>query len=442
MDKILEMKAKRTELLKQSRTMLDKLDEENRKFTDEEKTEYKSLEEQIDQLDNDILEAEEDMERRRKLAEKEARDQEAAKKARTVVKVKNGEEDDREDVDPEKEFRNVGEFLHAIAKLKSDGIRDDRLEILREKREQTMGVGSGGGYALPEQFDATIRQVQAQEAIVRPRAAVIPAGTPPDAKLTFPALDQTSAQNIYGGVTVVHTGEGVTMTETEAKLREVSLEPKEISAYIVVTNKLLANWTAAGAFVTRQLSQAVMGQEDYDFMRGNGVNKALGFINCAAAISYTRAGASAIAFTDIYGMLARILMRGGSYIWLASQTTIPQLAAMTDAGTNSVWLGGQGAGLRGAAGPLPTTLFGLPIVFADRLPALGTKGDLSLVNLSYYLIKDGSGPYAASSEHVYFTSNKVVFKIVWNVDAHPWLSEAIGLEGSTSNTVSPFVVLN
>lgn len=441
MNEILEMKNKKFGLLKQQRSMLGKIDEEDRKFTDEEKTEYKSLETEIDQLEKDILDAEEDLERRRKLAKKEAEAKEA-KKARTVIKIKKEGTDDREDLDPEKEFRNAGEFLNAIVKLKQDGHRDDRLDILREKREQTMGAGATGGYALPEQFDSTIRQVQAQEAIVRPRAAVIPAGSPPDAKLTFPALDQTSAQNIYGGVTVVHTGEGVSMTETDAKLREVSLEPKEISAYIVVTNKLLNNWDAAGAFVTRQLSQAVMGQEDYDFMRGSGVNRALGFINCSAAISYNRATASQVAFGDCYGMLARMLMRGGNYVWLASQTTIPQLAAMVDAGSHAVWLGSTAAGLGGGSASLPSTLLGLPVFFGDRLPALGTKGDLSLVNLSYYLIKDGSGPYAASSEHILFLSNKVVFKIVWNVDAHPWLTEAIGLEGSTSNTVSPFVILN
>jgi len=429
-EKIIELKKKKDALIKQLRAMLDLIDKEERKFTEEEAAEYRRIEEEADQIDQDILDEEADVERRRKLAEKELEAERTA-----TSKEAN------EDIDPEKEFRNVGEFFWAIARAKRDNIWDPRLEIYREKREQTMGTGATGGYALPEQFDSTIRQIQAQDAIVRPRAAVIPAGSPPDATLTFPALDQTSAENIYGGVTVVHTGEGVTMTETTAKLREVSLKPKEISAYIVVTNKLLNNWEAAGSFVTRQLSAAVVGQEDYDFMRGNGVNKALGFINCAAAISYTRAGASAISFADCYGMLARMLMRGGSYVWIASQTIIPQLAALVDAGSNSVWLSTMGP-QSGGAGPLPSTLLGIPVIFSDRLPALGTKGDLNLVNLSYYLIKDGSGPFAASSEHVYFTSNKSVFKIVWNVDAHPWLTEALGLEGSTSNTVSPFVILN
>ena len=435
MDKIIEMKNKKFELIKEQRAMLDKIDAEKRQFTDEENVEYKSLGDQIDTLEKSIIDGETDLNRRRKLAEKELE----AKNARTVIKVPKP---DVLDVDPEKEFRNTGEFFHAIAKFKQDGRRDPRLDVLMEKREQTMGTGATGGYALPEQFDATIRQVQAQESIVRPRAAVIPAGSPPDAKLTFPSLDQTSAQNIYGGVTVVHTGEGVTMTETDAKLREVSLEPKEISAYIVVTNKLLSNWEAASSFVTRQLSQAMMGQEDYDFMRGDGVNKALGYMNCAAAIEHNRTTANQVAFADCYGMLAKMLMRGGSYVWIGSQTIIPQLAAMVDAGTHAIWLGGFGPANNAGAGSLPTTLLGLPMIFADRLPALGTKGDLALVNLSYYLIKDGSGPAAASSEHILFLSNKTVFKIVWNVDAHPWLTEPIGLEGSTSNTVSPFVILS
>lgn len=437
MNKIIEMQRKKEELIKALRLMNDKADEEKRKLTDEENVEYKKNEEEIEQLSKDILDAKEDVERRRKLAELELE----AKKKESDLGIHI---DHKLDHDPEKEFKNVGEFFYALSRAKRDGIRDERLENLRieEKRAQSMGTGSEGGYALPEQFDAMVRQVQAQEAIVRPRANVIPAGSPPDAKLSFPALDQTSGSNIYGGVTITHTGEAITMTETSFALREVSLEPKEMSAYIVLSNKLLQNWEAAGAFATRTLSSAMAGQEDYDFMRGDGINKALGFINCSAAISYSRATASTVAFADVYGMLARMLMRGGgSYVWLASQTIIPQLAAMVDAGTHAVWLGGAGPANNAGAGPLPSTLLGIPVVFADRLPALGTKGDLSLVNLSMYLIKDGSGPIAASSEHIYFLSNRTVFKIVWNVDAKPWLTEAIGLEGSTTNTVSPFIIL-
>jgi len=319
---IAEMKQERHAKVVQMRAMLDKCDAANRNMTEAEQKEYRKLESEIDQLDRDIRAVEADLERRRALAERE-------------LGVKKG----TLDVNPEKEFRNVGEMMWAIAAEKHDNRRDERLDALREQRAQSMGVGSEGGFAVPTQFDATVRQVMAQEAIVRPRATVIPAGEPPDAELSFPALDQTAGSNMFGGIEITHTGEAVTMTETSAALRQVKLEPKEMSAYIVVTNKLLNNWEACGTFLNLKLAQAMAGQEDFDAIRGDGINKALGFINAPAAISYPRAGANAIAFGDCYGMLARLLMRGGAPVWIASQTVIPQLAAMTDAGGHAVWLG-------------------------------------------------------------------------------------------------------
>jgi HK97 family phage major capsid protein len=430
MQNVIEMKGERLDHIDEMKALLDTAEREHRNLSVSEKAKYDSLDHKIAVLDQEILSGEKDIERRRKLAEMEA----ASQRGKGGYTSRGGEP----------HFANIAEMFSAIAALKRDGQRDERLDTLFEKREQTMGVGATGGYALPEQFDSDVKEVKAASAIVRPRATVIPPGEPPDAKLTFPALDQTAAENMYGGVTVTHTGEGVTMDETTAKLRECSLEPKEISAYIVVTDKLLRNWQQAATFVTRTLSTAMAGTEDLDFISGDGINKALGYINSGASISYARAVANQVAFADAYGMLARALMRDGSsasYVWLASQTIIPQLATMVDAGSHAVWLGGTGV-KNAAAGPIPSTLLGFPIIFSDRCPALGSKGDLSLVDLSYYLVKDGSGPFVASSEHVFFTSNKTVFKIVWNVDARPWLTEPIPLEGSTSNTVSPFVVLN
>ena len=92
--------------------------------------------------------------------------------------------------------------------------------------------------------------------------------------------------------------------------------------------------------------------------------------------------------------------------------------------------------------PSLNSLLGTPIVFSERSPALGSKGDLMLLNLSYYLILDGSGPFAASSEHILFLSNQTVFRISWNFQGKPWLSEPLALEGATNIQVSPFVVLN
>jgi HK97 family phage major capsid protein len=296
-----------------------------------------------------------------------------------------------------------------------------------------------GGFALPEQFKPEIWQVAPQEAIVKPRATVIPAGDPPDAKLTMPSLDQTAAQNVYGGVVMTHTGEALALTETDAHLRQITMEPKKIAGYIVCTNELLNNWGAASSFITGQMSKARVGQEDYDFLRGNGVNKSIGVLNSPARITVTRSAANTIAWIDVYSMYARAKF-GGNLVWLVSQTAIPQLVTIVDAGNHSIWLGGALMG--NARETMPSTLMGFPVVFADRLPALGTEGDIILADLSYYLVKEGSGPDVALSTELLFLTDRVVFRVTWRVDGKPWLTEPIGLEGNVASTVSPFVTLS
>ena len=88
-------------------------------------------------------------------------------------------------------------------------------------------------------------------------------------------------------------------------------------------------------------------------------------------------------------------------------------------------------------------LLGIPLVFSKRWPNLGSTGDLMLVDLSYYLIKDGSGPLVSVSKDVpaLFNTNKCAVRIVWNTDGASWLKEPVELEGAAGQTVSPFVIL-
>ena len=128
---------------------------------------------------------------------------------------------------------------------------------------------------------------------------------------------------------------------------------------------------------------------------------------------------------------------GGSFVWIASQTTLPQLMQLQGGNSENIFI-------FNAAAPIPASLLGIPVLFHDRSVALGTVGDLILCDLSYYLIKEGSGPFVATSENVgsTFLTGLTTIKITNNVDGKSWLSLPLPLEGSTSNTVSPFVVLN
>jgi len=85
-------------------------------------------------------------------------------------------------------------------------------------------------------------------------------------------------------------------------------------------------------------------------------------------------------------------------------------------------------------------LCGLPLLINDGSPQLGTEGDLALLNLQYYYIKDGS-PLAISSIRIRRRSTACpAFTFFWNVDGQPMLKTPI-LQRNGTSTVSPFVLL-
>lgn len=325
-----------------------------------------------------------------------------------------------------REFESFGEFVHAVRFQPND----QRLAAV----DQRMDEGSQGGFAVPKQFRDQLLAVTPSQAIVRPRATVIPAGSPPDAEISMPALNQGTSKGMYAGVTVTWIGEGGTKPQTDMAIREITLKPKEVAAHIVATDKLLRNWGAASSLIEQQLRAAIASAEDAAFLSGNGAARPLGLINSAGAISVNRTTASRVVTADIFAMFAKMHFDGGSPEWLASQSIIPYLLTLKDANDNYIYVKSLGEGA-------PATLMGYPIRFNSRQPVLGSKGDLIFGDLKSYLIKDGSGPFVEASPHVYFTTNKTVIKAFWNVDGQMWLDGPLLLEdGSTQ--ASPVVILD
>ena len=89
----------------------------------------------------------------------------------------------------------------------------------------------------------------------------------------------------------------------------------------------------------------------------------------------------------------------------------------------------------------PGSLFGYPVFWHQRSKALGTKGDVMLVNSNpYYMVKPGSGPFVSMGyAGDDFVNNKSRIKVFTNVDAKPWLTEPFKQENG--HEVSPFVAL-
>lgn len=331
---------------------------------------------------------------------------------------------------PVGEFRDFGDFVAAAL-----GGSDARIiRYAAATRELSMGIGEEGGILIPEQWAQTIMMVDPETELVRPLATSIPPTDPPDAALSFPTLKQ-GASGAMGGVTFEWVAEGGDKPETDYDLEGVKTEPQEFAAHVVITDKLLRNSQAAAVFLRRILNMGVGQSVDTTLIKGNGIGKPTGVWLAAAAIEIARNTSSDFKFADVCNMLAAILPESwGRAVWALHQTLLPKVVNLADAAGNSIFIAGD------ARKKISPSLLGIPIRWTGKTYALGTRGDAALMDFSYYLYRQGAGPFIAASEHVYFLKNKTVVKAFGSCDGQPWLKEPLTLDdGSTQ--VSPFVIL-
>lgn len=417
-----KLREKRAELVAKMRGFVDTATKENRDFTAEETKSYDDTKAEVAKVDADISRLED-------LEARETSLQASAGAAASRARPTNAPGDPAK-----KEFESLGHFIYTARFNPTDQRLDFReFAPSGQSAEQRMDDGASGGFAIPVQFRGDLLQVQPYAAVMRPRATVIPPGSPPDGAIIIPALDQSANTNMYGGVTVQWIGEGAIKPDTSAKIRQVTLMPQEVSGTVKFTDKLLRNWGAAGPLLTKLIRGAITAAEDVAFLKGNGVGKPLGVLNSAAAITVNRAVGNQISYTDCLAMEEALFGDGAGAFWVTSKRGRTQLRQLKNPAGYFIWQENA------KVDELPL-LLGHPVVISDRVPQLGSVGDLMLIDGEKYVIKDGSGPFVAFSEHVYFTTNETVMKCFWNVDGQPWIKAPFVTENG--DTQSGFVILH
>jgi HK97 family phage major capsid protein len=350
--------------------------------------------------------------------------------------------------DPKKSF---GDFLLGCA-------RQDRAYLEKHygstfqpwqtKAALAEASGQAGGYTVPPEFYQQLMTIMAENTFIRPNAFVVPMGS---ATLTMPYLDVTTVESagvspFFGGVQMYWTAEAQTRTETEPQFKQMELKAWELSGYSVSSNVLLQDSIVGlEKFLMMLFAKAIAWFEEYAFLQGSGAGKPQGMLNCSAAIptggnsgGTGRLTANQVQFADVATMWSKLLpISWAKAIWVCSPSVIPQLLQLKDGANRAIFVSiDQGAVLN----PV-WRLLGRPVYPTEKVPALGTKGDLMLLDPSFYVIGDRMSIEIAASEHVNFLKNQMTWRVVERVDGQPWLDNPITLQDH-STQVSPFVVLN
>lgn len=342
----------------------------------------------------------------------------------------------------------VGEFLIAVARASvSEGRSvDPRLtpsDLFAAASGMSSGIPSDGGYAVQTDMSATILKRVYEIGQIASRVFRLPIG-PNSNGTKINAIDESSRAtgSRWGGVRGYWLAEGDPITDSKLKLRQLALALKKLGALLYVTDENIADAPQLQRLVQEIVPQELVFLLEDAIINGTGGGMPTGVMNSGAVISVsaeTGQVAATLNYDNVLKMWARMI--GSSRrnaIWLVDQSIEPQLYKMSLAiGTGGVPVY-MPAG--GASGAPYASLFGRPVIPHEHGAALGTIGDILLLDLSQYVMIEKGGIQTASSMHVKFTTDEMTFRFIYRVDGQLTWNVALTPK-SGGDTLSPVIKL-
>jgi len=339
------------------------------------------------------------------------------------------------------------QFFQDVILNKKNGVSAEGRKRL-EQYDAIVNAYSGqvpaqGGFLIPEEVRADIMTRALEGAIVRPQATVVPM---PTGKFRWPVVDfTTEVGEVYGGMQMVWLDEGEPFSETEASFASIALTAHKLGGLASVPNELIRHISALETWLRTNMPNAIRHFEDIGFLTGDGVAKPLGALSAAnpaliVASAETGQPTDTITWNNVLAMFARLLPESyANAEWIISPDCIPEIFTMAlpvGTGGSAVMFGEGGGPSR-----LAQSMLGIPIRWSRKTPAvLGDQGDISLVDLSTYVIGDTTSVQLDTSEHSSFRSDKTDFRIIEEVDGQPGLLSPL-TPANNGPTLSAYVQL-
>lgn len=359
--------------------------------------------------------------------------------------------DEEVDKDPKGGFLAISEFAAHVARADKSMGRNmsPQLKKWTEKAASATSLVEGedqyGGYLIPPEFRTALMYAVTQMNEILPRCTAVPMKS---TMIKIPYVNgfDESGGLVYGGIQWKWLDELATKTETRPKFGRISLELKKIAGLAYASDEILEDSPISMENILRNgFRDGLNFALNNVFLRGTGAGTPLGILNAPCLVTVSKeAGQNAdtIVFENIIKMYSRIYDTSKA-IWMANQNTLPQLAAMSLAvgtGGAPVWMPAGGI-----SGSPYSTLMGLPLIWSKHCSKLGDVGDLILCDWSQYLVGQKSGQSADgkfdTSMHLKFDADQTCFRFVFRIDGQPWWPSDITPPQATTDTLSPFVVL-
>ena len=330
--------------------------------------------------------------------------------------------------DPKCGFETAGHFLQAIVKFGKRPFQDERLAHL----VQTSGAHTteNDGLMIPSEFaqglllnESGINDDWLDRLTVEQTAS--------NSK-TF----KRSSSNTLGGstgITCSRIAENTQMSSTREVFETTVLPLHKLYTYTDVTEEDLEDIPWLSSHLTMQAPKIKRKTIAGEFLNGTGVGEAQGMFNTnnSNKISVTRDTASTFKAEDVAAMYARAIVGSGSF-WLINKDVTAKLPLMA-VSNMPVYHMDFREGMVGM-------LMGLPVYESEHNSALGTAGDVRLINPDgYRALEKVGGSKFSTSAHVKFDYDVMAFKWTHRISGISWSNDVY--TPTNGSTLSAFVEL-
>ncbi len=356
-----------------------------------------------------------------------------------------GEHDNQKD-DPTHGFKYFSEFALSVRNANPNVLQGKKLDerlLVHAPTGMSEISDPDGGFLVPPEHLQTLLKLAWDASDLFGRTTKIPMATN---SIDMPVVTNTDRRKGHrnGGIQVYWVAEAAQKTKSKPAFGKVGLKLNEIAGLVYVTNTLLEDSPISlEPLLGPMFAQEFAIEVDDAIFSGTGAGQPLGILNAPCLVTtpheFGQAAATLVS-ENIINMWSRMWSPSKKRaIWFVAPDTLPQLMTMTiDVGTggHALWLPANTL-----AGQPYSTLFGRPVIELEQASLLGTIGDITLCDYSYYLIgQKAKGLQTATSIHLRFDWDETAFRYVMRLDGQPWWNSVITpMNGGP--TQSPFVAL-
>lgn len=336
-------------------------------------------------------------------------------------------------------FSNQAEFLQKVIKAGQTKNREVDERLFKYDNTASTKSGEDGAFLIPTEFIGNIKEkVESDESLLG-KTDMYNTGR---SRLELP-VSETAAWD-SNGIQAYWEDEGDLHQDSKETFGTVDLKLKPLAAMVKLTEDLMEDAPALSGFVSKKAPEAMFAKINSAIVDGDGSGKPIGFLRSGfAKVVNKEAGqaAGSLLFENIVNMWSACLPSSRpSAIWLYNAGVESELRKLKFDD--------------GAASPVPAflppgglssspygTLMGRPAMpMMGAMKELGKKGDIALVDLSYYITAMKGGIKQDVSTHVYFDTSKVALKFRMRIDGKCPFKSPVKAENGT-HEASAFVLL-